>query len=49
VLVVTDVVGLSASSPPFAEQFGNVREEMTEAVAAYRAAVEDGEFPPDSG
>jgi 3-methyl-2-oxobutanoate hydroxymethyltransferase len=46
VLVVTDVMGLSESVPPFAEQFGDVREEMASAVAAYRSAVEDGEFPP---
>jgi 3-methyl-2-oxobutanoate hydroxymethyltransferase len=47
VLVLTDVIGLSASPPPFAEQFGDVRGEMEEAVAAYRSAVESGEFPPD--
>ncbi|SDZ84106.1 3-methyl-2-oxobutanoate hydroxymethyltransferase [Haloplanus vescus] len=45
VLVVTDVLGLSESVPPFAESFGDVREEMEEAVAAYRDAVEDGSFP----
>ncbi|WP_338742159.1 3-methyl-2-oxobutanoate hydroxymethyltransferase [Haloplanus salilacus] len=49
VLVVTDVIGLSESAPPFAEQFGDVREEMEEAVAAYRRAVEDGTFPGESG
>jgi 3-methyl-2-oxobutanoate hydroxymethyltransferase len=45
VLVVTDVVGLSDWSPPFAEQFGDVRAEMTSAIEAYRDAVESGEFP----
>lgn len=45
VLVLTDVIGLSESAPPFAEQFGDVRKEMEDAVAAYREAVEDGEFP----
>jgi 3-methyl-2-oxobutanoate hydroxymethyltransferase len=45
VLVVTDVIGLSESAPPFAEQFGDVREEMAEAVRSYKRAVESGEFP----
>jgi 3-methyl-2-oxobutanoate hydroxymethyltransferase len=45
VLVLTDVLGLSESVPPFAEEFGDVRSEMEDAVAAYRDAVEDGSFP----
>jgi len=45
VLVLTDVIGLSESVPPFAEEFGDVRTEMEDAVAAYRDAVEDGTFP----
>jgi len=45
VLVLTDVIGLSESVPPFAEEFGDVRGEMEDAVAAYRDAVEDGSFP----
>jgi 3-methyl-2-oxobutanoate hydroxymethyltransferase len=45
VLVLTDVIGLSESVPPFAEEFGDVRTEMEDAVAAYRDAVEDGSFP----
>jgi 3-methyl-2-oxobutanoate hydroxymethyltransferase len=45
VLVLTDVIGLSESVPPFAEEFGDVRTEMEDAVAAYREAVEDGSFP----
>jgi 3-methyl-2-oxobutanoate hydroxymethyltransferase len=45
VLVLTDVLGLSESTPPFAEAFGDVRKEMEDAVAAYRDAVEDGSFP----
>jgi 3-methyl-2-oxobutanoate hydroxymethyltransferase len=45
VLVVDDAVGLSESVPPFAERFGNVREEMLGAMGAYRDAVEDGSFP----
>jgi 3-methyl-2-oxobutanoate hydroxymethyltransferase len=45
VLVVDDVLGLSERSPPFAKQFGNVREEMARAVGAYRDAVESGAFP----
>ena len=49
VLVLTDVIGLSESAPPFAEQFGDVRGEIEEAVAAYRRAVEEGSFPGKSG
>ena len=45
VLVLTDVIGLSASPPPFAESFGDVRGEIADAVASYREAVEDGDFP----
>ncbi|PSQ16731.1 3-methyl-2-oxobutanoate hydroxymethyltransferase [Halobacteriales archaeon QS_8_69_26] len=45
VLVVNDAVGLSDWSPPFAEQFGDVRGEMKSAVEDYVAAVEGGEFP----
>ena len=48
VLVFTDVVGLADDSPPFAEQFGDVRGEIRSAVGAYVDAVESGEFPgPD--
>ncbi len=45
VLVITDVVGLSDWSPPFARQFGDVRSEMKSAVQEYVDAVEGGEFP----
>ena len=45
VLVINDVVGLGEWTPPFAEQFGDVRGEMASAVRAYRKAVEDGTFP----
>jgi 3-methyl-2-oxobutanoate hydroxymethyltransferase len=45
VLVINDVLGLSDRSPPFAEAFGNVREEMENALESYVAAVEDEEFP----
>ncbi len=45
VLVFTDVVGLADSSPPFAEQFGDVRGEIETAVSDYVEAVESGEFP----
>jgi 3-methyl-2-oxobutanoate hydroxymethyltransferase len=45
VLVVDDVVGLSEGSPPFAEQFGDVKSEMEQAVGDYVDAVESGEFP----
>jgi len=45
VLVFTDVVGLADSSPPFAEQFGDVRSEIESAVGDYVDAVESGAFP----
>lgn len=47
VLVVTDVLGLSDSQPPFAEKFGDVKGEMERAVTAYREQVESGEFPAE--
>jgi len=47
VLVYTDAVGLSDWTPPFAESFGDVRPAMAEAMAAFVAAVEDGEFPSE--
>ncbi len=45
VLVGTDVMGLSEQIPPFAEPFGDLKREMTEAIEAYREAVESGAFP----
>jgi len=47
VLVGTDVMGLSEEIPPFAEQFGDLKREMTAAVESYREAVESGQFPAD--
>jgi 3-methyl-2-oxobutanoate hydroxymethyltransferase len=47
VLVFHDAVGLSARSPPFAEQFGDVRTEMEDALGEYVDAVEGGEFPAE--
>lgn len=47
VLVVSDVLGLSERSPPFSEQFGDLRSEMENAVGDYVDAVESGEFPAD--
>ncbi|RQG86185.1 3-methyl-2-oxobutanoate hydroxymethyltransferase [Natrarchaeobius halalkaliphilus] len=45
VLVVDDVVGLSAWSPSFSKQFGTVRREMESAIDEYVSAVESGSFP----
>jgi len=45
VLVINDVLGLSEGSPPFAEAFGNVREEIESALDGYVEAVESGDFP----
>jgi len=47
VLVITDVLGLSERTPPFAEAFGDVASEMRDAIAGYRDAVESGDFPVD--
>lgn len=47
VLVIDDVLGLSRRSPPFAKQFGDVREEMERAVKAFRTEIESGSFPAD--
>ena len=47
VLVFTDVVGLAESSPPFAKQFGDVREELSSAVSDYVTAVQSGSFPTE--
>lgn len=47
VLVVDDVVGLSTYSPPFSKQYGDLREQMLEAVSAYREDVESGAFPAE--
>ena len=47
VLVISDVLGLSEHAPPFAEQFGDVRAAMTEAIAQYRDAVESESFPAE--
>jgi 3-methyl-2-oxobutanoate hydroxymethyltransferase len=47
VLVVNDVVGLTEEAPPFAEAFGDVREEMSDALESYVDAVESGSFPAD--
>ena len=47
VLVLTDATGMSDWTPPFAEAFGDVREEMSNAIADYADAVENEMFPTD--
>ena len=47
VLVFNDAVGLSDWTPPFAEQFGDVRGEITDAVEEYVEAVQSGAFPAE--
>lgn len=47
VLVVTDAIGLSDWTPPFAKQFGDVRGEMRDAIDGFVDAVERDEFPGD--
>jgi ketopantoate hydroxymethyltransferase (EC 2.1.2.11) len=45
VLVIDDILGISERSPPFSEQFGDVRGEMEKAVEGYAESVADGTFP----
>ncbi|GAB7009603.1 3-methyl-2-oxobutanoate hydroxymethyltransferase [Halorubrum trueperi] len=47
VLVINDAIGLGEWSPPFSRQFGDVRGEMLDAIAAYRDAVTSGAFPAE--
>ncbi|HVE76639.1 MAG TPA: 3-methyl-2-oxobutanoate hydroxymethyltransferase, partial [Actinomycetota bacterium] len=48
VLVVTDMLGLgSGHYPKFVKPFGNMREEITKAVIAYKEEVEEGTFPDE--
>ncbi|TQQ79783.1 3-methyl-2-oxobutanoate hydroxymethyltransferase [Halonotius terrestris] len=47
VLVISDVLGLSEDAPPFADQFGDVRAAMTDAIEEYKTAVESGSFPAE--
>jgi 3-methyl-2-oxobutanoate hydroxymethyltransferase len=47
VLVISDVLGLSERSPPFAKQYGDVRSEMEGAIEAYVDDVESGSFPAE--
>mgnify|MGYP005847352183 FL=1 len=45
VLVIGDVLGLNEDTPPFAEEFGDVRAAMTDAIESYKQAVETESFP----
>jgi len=45
VLVFNDLVGLSASNPPFAPAYGNVRQMMGDAISRWSADVKAGRFP----
>ncbi|MFB6074922.1 MAG: 3-methyl-2-oxobutanoate hydroxymethyltransferase [Haloarculaceae archaeon] len=47
VLVFTDVVGLGEGTPPFAQAFGDLRSEITDAASDYVDAVREGEFPAE--
>lgn len=46
-LIVTDVVGFEEWVPPFAKQYADVRSEMAQGVASFRAEVESGAFPAE--
>jgi len=45
VLVFHDLVGLSASNPPFAPAYGDVRHVMSDAISRWSADVKAGRFP----
>jgi len=45
VLVWHDLLGLSESNPSFAPAYGNLREQITSAIAAWSADVRKGTFP----
>ncbi|MBU7581488.1 MAG: 3-methyl-2-oxobutanoate hydroxymethyltransferase [Nostoc sp. TH1S01] len=45
VLVTSDVLGLSAKQPPFAKNYTNLRETITQAVQNYAMEVRERKFP----
>ncbi|OKH19208.1 3-methyl-2-oxobutanoate hydroxymethyltransferase [[Limnothrix rosea] IAM M-220] len=45
VLVTADLLGLSPKSPPFAKQYLNLAELITDAIKTYSDDVRQGEFP----
>lgn len=45
VLVLHDMLGLSARRPPFAKAFGELRRATLDALGAYAQAVREGSFP----
>jgi len=47
VLVLTDVVGLSEYSPPFAKQYRDAASEFADAISGFRDEVRDGSFPAE--
>ncbi|MCB1500328.1 MAG: 3-methyl-2-oxobutanoate hydroxymethyltransferase [Bauldia sp.] len=47
ILVLEDMLGLSARVPKFVRRFGNLAEGIREAVEAYAAAVRDRSFPAE--
>ncbi|NEP83515.1 MAG: 3-methyl-2-oxobutanoate hydroxymethyltransferase [Okeania sp. SIO3C4] len=45
VLVINDVLGISDWQPPFAKSYGNLRENITQAVKEYSWEVREKKFP----
>jgi 3-methyl-2-oxobutanoate hydroxymethyltransferase len=45
ILVWQDFAGLSSGSRKFVKQYSNLREQLTQAAASYRAEVQSGKFP----
>lgn len=48
ILVTDDLLGIFETTPKFVRKFADLRKTINDAVAAYAAAVRDGEFPSDS-
>ncbi len=47
ILVLDDILGLSARTPKFAGRWADLGQEIVRAVSAYREAVRGGSFPTD--
>ena len=48
VLVLQDMLGITASAPKFVRRFGEIGAAMTEALRAYDAEVKSGSFPAEA-
>jgi 3-methyl-2-oxobutanoate hydroxymethyltransferase len=48
VLVTADALGLSTRQPPFAKNYANLFDTITQAVQTFCTEVREGQFPPTS-